>query len=243
MNYKYTHASKIGFKRSENEDAVGVYKIEGGLLAIVCDGLGGKNAGEVASNLTLEAILSFFKESKKSDYLARIKFAIENANSLLLNKSSHDTELKGMATTVEVLFLKGNTAYWGHIGDSRIYNLRNGKLKLLTKDHSLVQKLVDDGYLSISEAENHPNRNIITRAVGEADPIDIDLSKMKINTSDNNTYFICTDGVTTEVRDYELEVLLSRPDPGEISDSLVDIIESRGANDNFTYVIIKENKH
>lgn len=239
MNYKYSYTSKTGFKRKENEDAVGVFNIDGGLLAIVCDGLGGKNAGEVASNLTVESILHFFNESRKFDYLARIKYAIENANSLLHAKSSNDDELRGMATTVEVLYLKNNTMYWGHIGDSRIYNFRNGKLKLLTKDHSLVQKLVDDGYLSMSEAENHPNRNIITRAVGELESVDIDLSKMKINEFDENTFFICTDGVTTEVRDFELEDLLNRSNADEITSSLVELIEARGANDNFTFVIIK----
>ncbi len=239
MNFKYTFISKVGLKRYENEDAIGVFKIEGGLLAIVCDGLGGKNAGEVASNLTLETIRTFFKDSVKADYLERIKYAVENANKLLHNRSANNVDLKGMSTTVEVMFLKNNTAFWGHIGDSRIYYLRNGKLKLLTKDHSVVQKLVDDGYLSISEAENHPNRNVITRAVGGTESIDIDLSKMKIYEGDDNTYFICTDGVTSEVRDYELENILNKDNVNEISQMLVDLIEARGARDNFSFVIIK----
>ena len=116
-----------------------------------------------------------------------------------------ESELNGMATTVEVLFLNEDTAYWGHIGDSRIYNLKNNQLKQMTKDHSLVQKLVDEGYLTLREAEHHPNKNIIMRALGDNPLIEIDLSKQKLNPKDEHKFFICTDGVTAVVPDSELQ--------------------------------------
>src|ERR1035437_3646632 len=163
MDYKYSSVTNIGLKRLDNEDSLGIYKIENGILAIVCDGLGGNNAGDIASQLSVNMVYEFFKSSNQEDYLERIKSAITEANNSILHKSSTNNIFKGMATTIDVLFLLENTAYFGHVGDSRIYFLRNGKLKHLTKDHSLVQKLIDEGLLTINEAEHHPNRNIIMR--------------------------------------------------------------------------------
>jgi len=144
-----------------------------------------------------------------------------------------------MATTIEVLFLKDNNAYWGHVGDSRIYFLRNGNLKQLTKDHSLVQKLVDEGYLTIKEAENHPNKNIIMRALGDNNNVEIDLSKIKLNSSDDFLFFMCTDGVTGVMNDNELEKIFSNYN--KINDTLTKQIIQRGAPDNFSFVIIAKN--
>ncbi len=241
MSFKYTSVSRVGLQRKENEDCIGVYKVEGGLLTIVCDGLGGKNAGEIASQITRDSILSNFKTLPIDDYLDRIKKSIILANKEVFDNSENKNEYKGMATTVEVLYIKENNAYWGHVGDSRIYNYKNGRLKQLTKDHSLVQRLIDDGYLTLNEAETHPNRHIITRALGENDSIDIDLSKIRIDHSSDNLFFVCTDGVSGEIRDWELETVLSGKDINKIAKKLENIIEERGARDNFSFVIITTN--
>ncbi len=241
MSFNYTSVSKVGALRKENEDCIGVYKVEGGLLTIVCDGLGGKNAGEIASKITRDSILNNFKTLQIEDYLDRIKNSIILANKEVFKNSENKDELKGMATTVEVLFLKDNNAYWGHVGDSRIYNYKNGRLKQLTKDHSLVQRLIDEGYLTLNEAETHPNRHIITRALGENDTVEIDLSKMRIDHIQDNLFFICTDGVNGEVKDWELETVLSDKNINKISEKLENIIEERGARDNYSFVIISKN--
>lgn len=240
MNYHYTFVSKKGFKRLENEDSVGVYNVEGGILAIVCDGLGGQQGGEVASSLTVDTIVKFFLKSKVTNYLDRIKFSIRKANKVVLKRSLENPLLKGMATTVEVLFLKDQYVYWGHIGDSRIYTLKNKKLHQITKDHSLVQKMIDEGNLSIHDAVTHPNRNIITRAVGENSTIEVDLSKIKISENDSRIFFICTDGVTNEINDRELERILNLPEPENISKKIIRLIESRSARDNFSFVIFSK---
>jgi protein phosphatase len=241
MKYIYSSLSRTGLKRSLNEDYLGVFELEDGILVVVCDGLGGNKAGEVASRLTVESIYSSFSTSAEKDYLARIKNSIINANTHVNRISSSNREFKGMATTVEVIYIKDYVAYWGHVGDSRIYYLDNKKLKQISKDHSLVQKLVDEGYLTMKEAENHPNRNIIIRALGDNNDIDVDLSKLKFAPEDNAAFFVCTDGVTTVVNDSELEELLS-----EYSDdtalTLSNVIEERGAPDNYSFVIISEFK-
>ena len=238
MQYKYTSLSEIGLKRLDNEDSFGVFELDEGLLAIVCDGLGGNKAGEVASQLTVNTIRDVFTRLNDIDYLERIKLAINEANHLVLEKASKEAALNGMATTVEVLFLNEDTAYWGHIGDSRIYYLKNNKLKQMTKDHSLVQKLVDEGFLTLREAENHPNKNIIMRALGDNHSIEIDLSKQKLNSKDEYRFFICTDGVTAVVPDSELGDYLKIKDINVSSNKLSQVILERGAPDNYTFVFI-----
>jgi len=240
MLYKYASLSEIGLKRLDNEDSCGVFNFEEGLLAVVCDGLGGNKAGEVASQLTVNTIKEVFSKLKNFDYLERIKQAILNANSAVLEKASKSSQLSGMATTVDVLFLSSDAAYWGHIGDSRIYNLKNNKLKQMTKDHSLVQKLVDEGYLTLREAEHHPNRNIIMRALGDNQHIEIDLSKLKLNAKDEYKFFLCTDGVTGVITDAELQEKLKLKDLNTISGRLSKKIIERGAPDNYTFIIISK---
>jgi protein phosphatase len=239
MVYKYSSVTNIGLKRNNNEDSLGIFEVNNGILAIVCDGLGGNRAGDVASQLSVNSVYEFFQSSDLSDYLDRIKYSIMSANKMLLEKSNNNSELKGMATTIEVLFLKDNTAYWGHVGDSRIYYSRNGKLNQLTKDHSLVQKLVDEGYLTLKEAEHHPNKNIIMRALGDNSKVEVDLSKIKLNSSDDFLFFICTDGVTAVINNNEMEKIFS--DYDRITETLTKLIVKRGAPDNFSFVIIAKN--
>jgi len=240
MKYIHLSLSKIGLKRLDNEDAVGVFEIDNGILAVLCDGLGGNKAGEVASQLTIETVRNIFSEDDNTDSLSKIKQAIIESNNAIIKNANADFDLKGMATTAEVLYLKDDTAFWGHIGDSRIYLLKNSKLKQLTKDHSLVQKLVDEGYLTMKEAENHPNKNIIMRALGDNDNIEIDLSKQKINAADDVKFFLCSDGVTTVIKDEELQNILSENDLESVSKTLADLIEERGAPDNFSFIIISK---
>ena len=236
MDYKYFTVTNIGLKRLDNEDSLGIYEIENGILAIVCDGLGGNKAGDVASQLSVNTVYEFFKSSAQKDYLERINSAIIEANISILRKASSSSDYHGMATTIEVLFLVDNTAYFGHVGDSRIYILQNRKLIQLTKDHSLVQKLIDEGFLTVDEAEYHPNRNIIMRALGDNTSIEIDLNKITLNSNDDFMFFLCTDGVTTVIKNIELEEILSNS--GSIKETLSELITQRGAPDNFSFVCI-----
>ncbi len=244
MKYNYFTLSKIGFKRYTNEDALGVYEIPEGLLAIIADGLGGSRAGEVASKMCVESIHDYFTSLTTSNYLERIKLAVTNANETIIKAAAGSPHLNGMATTAEVLFLNGIYAYWGHVGDSRIYSFSNKRLSQITKDHSLIQKLVDDGYLTIQEAETYPNKHIITRAIGDSNSVEIDLSKMKLTSGlpddpeDDLKFFMCTDGVSGVVNNSELQAFLGENNLKNISEKLSKLIEERGAPDNYSYIII-----
>lgn len=240
MNFDHVIVSKIGLKRKNNEDAAGVFDVNKGLLVIVCDGLGGNKGGEVASSLSVETIYKSFRDSDEPDYLLRIKVSIEEANELLLDQSDKNSAVSGMATTAEVLFIEDDILYFGHVGDSRIYEMKNDKIKQLTKDHSLVQQLVDNGILTSVEAESHPNRNVIVRAIGDSEEIEVDLFKMKLNNEDDLKFFVCTDGVSCVVFKNELEEILRDKNINQISNNIISAVELNGAPDNFTFVILSK---
>lgn len=242
MKYSHISVSETGLRRYENEDSFGVFELEDGLLTVLCDGLGGNKAGEVASSLSVETIYNSFTRSDKPDYMERIKDAIITANKMIIEESSSTPAFKGMATTVEVLFLNSSTAYWGHIGDSRIYKLMNNKIKQLTKDHSLVQRLLDEGYLTLKEAENHPNKNIIMKALGDTYDVEADISKVKLNPKEKIKFFVCSDGVTCVVSDEELQEMISDKDSDLTAKKLSKLIQDRGAPDNYTFVLITRNE-
>ena len=242
MRYKYLKFTSAGIEKKFNEDAVEVVETNGGLLAILCDGVGGDNGGELAARIAIKSALYFFNSSDSIDYLERIKLTVEESNSFVLNHSSTSLPVKNMATTFEILFLKDNFVYWGHIGDSRIYNLKSKRLNRITKDHSLVQKLLDEGYISHRQAENHPQKNVIIKALGDNIFIEADVSKIKINDSDINRFFICSDGVTNLINEKELEVILNITEFEEIKAQIIKLIKLRGAADDYSFIIIEKAK-
>lgn len=237
-HYNYVFVSECGNIRSTNEDSVGIFETEFGLLCIICDGLGGGLSGEFASKVSVEKIHKGFLDSNESDYLKRIRTSIESANKFVYEKSNGNLNFKGMATTCEVLLINSTTAYWGHIGDSRIYFYKNSKLNQLTKDHSLIQKLMDEGELSFKEVKNHPKKNVITKAIGDEEIPEIDTSKMLLPTHSKMKFIICTDGITCSVTNEELENLFENDSIDDVSYQLSSLVDKRGAPDNFSYIIV-----
>jgi len=240
MNYNYYTVSEYGQKRKENEDSVGIFHTDYGLLIIMCDGLGGGLSGEFASKVSVETIHKSFIQSEEIDLLKRIRKGIEKANKFVYEKSNGNLNFKGMASTCEVLLLNGVCSVWGHIGDSRIYFFKNDKLKQLTKDHSLVQELMDEGEFTVKELKNHPRRSVITKAIGDDKIPDIDTSKIVLPNTDHFKFFVCTDGVTCVINDAEIENFLAHDDIQKAAGQLKNLIEMRGAPDNYSFVIISK---
>jgi len=235
---KYEYTSQVGKARENNEDSVGLFEKSSGLLAVLCDGLGGNNAGEVASKMCVDKISEHFSESDEVDVLKRLRNGIRVANEAILSKSSKDESLNNMSTTVEVVFLENNTLYWAHVGDSRIYNFKNGKLKQLTKDHSLVQKLMDEGKLSVAQGEFFPNKNVIMRAGGSHKDVIPDVSKSRFRNGEPQKVFICSDGVHGVISDVELGRILKKNNLKAVKEDLINLIEDRGSPDNYSFVIL-----
>lgn len=242
MNFSYSVISNIGFLRKNNEDFAEVFNYADGILAIVCDGLGGTNAGEYASKKTVELINHAFKKNAaEKDYLQRIRSAIISANKNIFQQSKTEFKYFGMSSTAEVVFLNKSFIYWGHIGDSRLYYFHSGKLKLLTKDHSFVQQLVDEGNIAPKDVLTHPKKNVIINAIGNSLHPTIDLSKIRIDEEGRCKVLICTDGVSSVVDDIDIENILAHNQLGQASEKLVKKVESAGAPDNFSFILLQRN--
>lgn len=219
-----------GRKRRRNEDA---YVCEPPLFAIA-DGMGGAQAGEVASRLAAAAL----KESgaKTLGGEQRISDLIQEANRRVYDRSSTDPNTSGMGTTITVALVENGNVAFGHVGDSRAYLIRHGRMEQVTEDHSLVNELMKSGKLSREEAEAHPQRSVITRALG-TDP-DVDADTFTIEAKAGDVFLLCSDGLTDMVREREILELVerNREDLDAALKSLVKAANRSGGEDNITVV-------
>jgi protein phosphatase len=226
----YAGSTDTGRKRRRNEDA---YVVAPPLFA-VADGMGGAQAGEVASRLAAAAL-----EDSDSHGLAgreRVISLIAEANRRVYERSSTDPSASGMGTTMTVALVEGDIVTIGHVGDSRAYLVRDGRMEQLTEDHSLVNELMKSGKLSQEEAETHPQRSVITRALG-TDP-DVDADAFSIDAQRGDVFLLCSDGLTTMVDDEDILELLERhhDDLDRAAKSLVSAANRGGGEDNITVV-------
>ena len=219
-----------GRKRRRNEDA---YVCEPPLFAIA-DGMGGAQAGEVASRLAAAAL----KESgaKTLGGERRISDLIQEANRRVYDRSSTDPNTSGMGTTITVALVENGNVAFGHVGDSRAYLIRDGRMEQVTEDHSLVNELMKSGKLSREEAESHPQRSVITRALGTDPDVDVDTFTIEAKTGD--VFLLCSDGLTDMVGEREILGLVerNRPDIDAALKSLVKAANRSGGEDNITVV-------
>jgi len=212
-------------------------------LFIVADGMGGHRAGEVASSMAVEIISNVFTVDSSDFYfddniINRIKSSIYKANKEIYNSSIKDEKYSGMGTTVTLAYIMDNKIFIGHVGDSRAYIYRQDELSQITVDHSLVEELIKNGTISKEEAKYHPQRNIITRAVGTSKDIQIDVNI--ITKEKGDILLLSTDGLTSMLDDDEIKNTIALYDDVQIvCDELVKLSNDRGGYDNITVMAIK----
>jgi protein phosphatase len=222
-------ATDTGRRRRHNEDA---YVCAPPLFAIA-DGMGGARAGEVASQLAAAVLNEATGEARGE---GRVADLIREANRRVFRRSNEDEETSGMGTTMTVALVDGTAIAFGHVGDSRAYRVRGGGIEQLTDDHSLVGELVRSGRLSPEEAEVHPQRSVITRALGTEADVDVDTFTVEAEPED--VYLLCSDGLTDMLSDAEILDLLERDEDADASARrLVHAANSRGGEDNITVVL------
>lgn len=227
--------------RKDNQDSYTLDTLPNGIgYAVVCDGMGGANGGKTASLIAVNtfslSISGLDTNMSKDEILSILDDAVKSANTEIFNKSQTDDELKGMGTTIVACVVVNKTAYIVNVGDSRCYHLQNDNLKRITKDHSAVQELVDQGYLSEKQARNHPNKNIITRALGVDSDVCYDYYCQSIQ--DGDILLLCTDGITNYVDDLEIPFEIIN-NAESVPNRLISLANSRGGADNSTVVLIK----
>ena len=224
----------VGKVRSVNQDALVIS--EDIQLYGVADGMGGHNGGETASAGARDGLIAALKDKTAS--LDALREGITQVNAELFRQQAEDEKLSGMGTTLSVMWMSEHFAYLGHVGDSRIYRFREGKLEQMTDDHSLVGELVRAGYLTPEQAENHPNKNVILRAVGTESGIDIDLAVEERQPGD--LWLICSDGLHGMVSDSKMEAILGINTPEAAAKLLMDAALAAGGRDNISVVLVKE---
>lgn len=236
-------SSDIGKAREINQDYYSIPKPEDNLqLFILADGMGGYNGGEVASSLATTSAKSYIKnnfdkiEKSKEAILEMIKNAIEYANMVVFEKSKQEPNLEGMGTTLDICFIYNNKVYIGHVGDSRVYRIRGGIIRKLTKDHSYVQQLVEDGKITREEAEHHPKKNMLLKALGCTAYVEPDLRARNMENGD--ILLMCSDGLTNMVEEKEIYRVI-KENPEIAAKVLVNLANEAGGYDNITAVIIK----
>lgn len=232
----------IGKAREINQDYYSIPKPEDHLqLFILADGMGGYNGGEVASSLATEAAKSYIEdnfnqiEHTKEAILELIKNAVEYANMVVYKKSKSVPELGGMGTTLDICFIYNNKIYIGHVGDSRVYRIRGELIRKLTKDHSYVQQLVEDGKITREEANHHPKKNMLTKALGCTNYVEPDIRARNLETGD--ILVMCSDGLTNMVEEKEIYQVV-KENPETASKTLVDLANKAGGYDNITVITI-----
>jgi PPM family protein phosphatase len=238
LEYEAAGASDQGRTRKSNEDSYGLnlHNEEGSCNFVVCDGMGGAAAGEVASRMAVEAMLHAMDQK----VLTRETFqhAVDAANNSVHSSAEQDPSRAGMGTTLVAMATRGDHAWIAHVGDSRAYRLRDGSLERLTHDHSLVDEQVRLGQLTQAQAETSPMRNVITRAVGTQDEVDADVIEFAVMPGD--LYMLASDGLMREVDDGQIAAILRAS--GELEQTCAQLIEAAnraGGRDNITCVLAR----
>ena len=240
----------VGCVRSKNEDAWG-YDAEAGIFA-VCDGMGGQAAGEIASHLSLEAVLDFFRDGRRdgkyptsldlvdglSDRANRLCNAIFRANRMVYDAAGHNPENSGMGSTIVCVLAESDGVSLGHVGDSRIYLVRGGEIKQLTADHSLVMEQVRRGMMTLQEARTSSMQNIIMRALGTEPTVVPDLEDIGVEKGD--VLVLCSDGLTRHIPDESIcDVVVQTSNLDQACERLVEGAKEAGGEDNITCVLLR----
>ncbi|MBU3126522.1 Stp1/IreP family PP2C-type Ser/Thr phosphatase [Clostridium tagluense] len=231
--------SDVGNVRKTNEDSVGYFECSDFGIYAVADGMGGHNAGEVASELAIKVIIEYVKANQYgSDLKEVLSEGIKHANKKIYDMASEDDSLKGMGTTITICFKKQDRMVVANVGDSSCYVIDNKrKLSKITRDHSLVQQLLDNGTITEEKARNHPNKNIITRALGTNEEVEVDL--FDVDLTSVIKCILCTDGLTNDVTYDEMYDIIIKNDNDSSCKMLVDLSKSKGGRDNISVIVFE----
>ena len=230
----------IGRKRKINQDNVYTCEVPLGNLPnlfMVCDGMGGHKAGDFASAYAVKAIEREVMICEETEPIRIIRDAIECANAEIYEKAATDEKLRGMGTTAVVATIVDHTLIVANVGDSRLY-LIDDDIEQITKDHSLVEEMVRIGELDRSEAREHPDKNIITRALGVTDSVEVDF--FEVDLKDGDIILMCSDGLTNMVEDEDIRMVVkAKRDVVQIVEELIKVANHNGGSDNIGVVIIQ----
>ena len=232
----------VGLRRHENQDTFAVEQGKKLLIAVVCDGMGGAEGGQIASSVAVETFMKEMRALIRTDMTAEqlrelASFCVAKANTAVYQRALQDPAYQGMGTTLVSAVAEEKYAIVCNIGDSRAYLIRGGEITRITHDHSVVQTLVENGNITAEEARTHPNRNLITRALGPEEHIECDVYDVTLGADER--LLLCSDGLVVTATDEEMYEAVARGEkPAESLEHLLELSKQRGAPDNVTAVLL-----
>ncbi|QAT87293.1 protein phosphatase 1 [Corallococcus coralloides] len=250
MRIEVAGSTHVGMKRNHNEDNYLVLPEEN--LVVVADGMGGHSSGEIASRIAVDELGEFFRLTSKDQDATwpfkmdkqrnydenRLATGIKLANARIFERATVDTKYKGMGTTIVSVHFAENGVYVGHVGDSRVYFFRGGVLQQVTEDHSLLNDYLKAKKLTPEEIENFPHKNVIVRALGMKEQVQVDVTR--VDPLENDVFLLCSDGLSGMISDAQMQDILSRtPELEKACGQLIDLANAAGGNDNVTCVLAR----
>ena len=239
----------VGCQRENNEDGYVYWEPANdadfaklGRLAIVADGMGGHEGGQIASRLAVETFIKAYAGAADADPAKRLLSALKDAHRHIQECASENPHLSSMGTTCTALALIDRRLYFVHVGDSRLYLLREGKLRILSRDHTLIARLLEKGLVQPEHAQDHPQKHVLTSALGvPGEEMEIDAPPQPLPLHSNDIVMICTDGLWGQMQDDEIESALAFQSPDAACRSLVQLAKERGGPDNITLQVLRIN--
>ncbi len=235
----------VGCQRENNEDSFRYWEpgndadfVRLGRLAVIADGMGGTEGGQFASHIAVESVQELYSSLDEADPQARLVNGLHLANSRVLEKARREPALHGMGTTLTAVAIVGYNLYFAHIGDSRLYLIRKGNIRALTRDHSLVARLVESGIIRPHEADTHPQRHVLTAAVGVTDAIEPDVPPEPVQLENYDVLLLCTDGLWGQMSESEIAQTISSHNIEDAARALVQLAKDHGGPDNITLQIL-----
>ncbi|RKG66226.1 Stp1/IreP family PP2C-type Ser/Thr phosphatase [Corallococcus sp. CA054B] len=250
MRIEVAGSTHVGMKRNHNEDNYLVLTEEN--LVCVADGMGGHSSGEIASRIAVDELGEFFRLTSKDQDATwpfkmdkqrnydenRLATGIKLANARIFERATVDSKYKGMGTTIVSVHFAENGVYVGHVGDSRVYFFRGGILQQVTEDHSLLNDYLKAKKLTPEEIENFPHKNVIVRALGMKEQVQVDVTR--VDPLENDVFLLCSDGLSGMITDAQMQDILSRtPELEKACGQLIDLANAAGGNDNVTCVLAR----
>jgi serine/threonine protein phosphatase PrpC len=237
----------VGCQRENNEDSFAYWESPDdsvfarlGRLAVVADGMGGAEGGQFASQIAVETVQEHYSAGG-NDPQQLLLDAFQLANSRVQERARENPSLQGMGTTLTAVVVADSHLYFAHVGDSRVYLERDGKIRVLTHDHSLVSRLVESGVIRAEDADSHPQRHVLTAAIGVAAAPEPDVPADSVQLQSNDVLLMCTDGLWGQMAESEIAEILSSRRPGDAGKRLISLAKERGGPDNITLQILRIN--
>ena len=232
----------VGCVRDHNEDCISILCERDGnrgdrALVVVADGMGGHNAGEVASAIAVQQVEAAYSEMR-TEPSENLKHALEHANAIIHKQSEDNKEMSGMGTTCTALLLQDGYGFSAHVGDSRLYLIRKRGIFLMSEDHSAVMELVTAGTLTLEQARQHPDKNVITRSLGGREQVEVSTWPHPLPLLAEDRFLLCSDGMYDQIEDEEICGIVSSQSPADACRQLVDIARQRGGGDNISVAVV-----